>query len=192
MALRMDPPRPEEGAPVKVFVGLTIDDMYYSPKTGASILEIVVTATGWLRVEWCNFNMRYSSNTAREKLGGQWRPDIRLLNSVSVAEPLLNDNTEVLCLPHGWVLVKVQVQFRVHPRGASTKNVRFRLGSYTSSTQEIALTPIAEVPDIGEYARYYFGNDSPQASVTTEQERMRAMSGDDVVYDRLIVSIVGR
>ena len=192
MALRMDPPRPVVGTPVEVFVGLTIDDIYYSPKTGVSIPETVITATGWLRVEWCNFNMGYSSDTAREKLGGQWRPDIRLLNSVSVAEPLLNDNTEVLCLPHGWVLAKVQVQFRVRPRGASTTNMCFRLGSYTSSTQEIALTPIAEVPDIGEHAVGYFGYCSIQASMTTEEERMRAMSGDDVVYDRLIVSIVGR
>ena len=177
------------GGPVKVLVGLKIDDIARYCPPGSSDPNIVAVS-GLLHVEW-RFARCAWTNTSRAKLEGVWRPDIRLLNSVSVAEPLLNDNTEVLCLPGAVALAKVHVQF--HTRSYTTQDekkvIQLRLGSYTSSTRDVELTPIAEVLEIGQRAASVYG-DSIQTSMTTEREQVKSYMAEDVMCDRLIATVV--
>ena len=182
--LKSSPKR--EGHPIKVGVSVKLYHHYWPDQTA--------TVSGWLHVTWLAPEFpKIPAETKYEvrSLRDMWRPDIRVLNSLSNADPLLSDDTKVRIGHDGDVKAVVRLQCRVPvtymdlPRRCF---IQIRLGSLLISAEDMVFEVLKEAvdlsgsPDLG-YPRVAVVN-----SVRAVEFNSKNFT-DDGVYSSIIITL---
>ena len=169
----------------EVHVGLRINNISRSSD------DRTFTISGWLQVEWQGGSTHVKN---RVKLDSAWRPDIRLLNSITDSGPLLNDDTEVFVSQDYKAFAMVHIRCQVCATKTSHGNdvIKIVLGSFVCGTKEVVFTPIAQDLDMS----HYNVNDDVIPVATSmmakdETVHMR-MTGEVKTFSRIIATVTMR
>ena len=172
------------GHPIKVGVSLKIYD-----------IDNAHTVRGWLHVTWPGpkvTQVPVMENYYGHSLRGKWRPDIRVLNSITDTNPLLSDDTEVWIGQDGNVKAVVHLQCQVRMdlslsgEWMNRQVMQIRLGSLLVPAENMVFEALKEAVDMSNYSG------PPLDSSVTEDKFDSTSFTNDGIYSSIIVTLARR